>query len=184
MQLRQEKEINIGFANCWTPSYARYVDDSTPWIPAAKRGCTRILRLLLEHGAFLTEVDVHGRITLCRVTLDDQEETVEATLSEEAVCTADKKGNTVLYLAMRSGSTDSVSMFLNRETSLSAHDYRGRSLLHLSAEVLKGAEVDITDTFGKTPLYYPAARGNAAATKELLQVGAVISTRAVAGRTM
>jgi ankyrin repeat protein len=97
---------------------------------------------------------------------------------------------------VRSGSTELVSMFLNRGTSLSAQDHRGRSPLHLAAEggyfeiikplvlVFKGAEVDMTDTFGKTPLQYAAERGNAAAAKELLEVGAVISMRDITGRTV
>jgi ankyrin repeat protein len=45
--------------------------------------------------------------------------------------------------------------------------------------VSKGAQVDMTDIFGNTPLQYAAERGIAAATKELLEAGAVISMRDV-----
>lgn len=42
----------------------------------------------------------------------------------------------------------------------------------------------MTDTFGNTPLQYAAERGNVAAVKELLEVGAVISMRDITGRTV
>jgi hypothetical protein len=44
------------------------------------------------------------------------------------------------------------------------------------------AQVDMTDNCGNTPPQYAAERGNAAAAKELLEVGAVITMRDITGR--
>jgi len=176
-----------------TPPSPRFLDNSTPLIRAGKHGHKEVLRILLNHGASVSEQNNRGRTAIHWAVLNKHRDAVKELFREEDLQGVDKMGNTLLHLAVSSRSVEMVALVLDKRASTSAQDHQGRTALHLVAEggeydmikplISKSALVDAPDRFARTPLHYAARNRMSSTAKELLNAGALESIVDSAGCT-
>ncbi|RYE14430.1 MAG: ankyrin repeat domain-containing protein [Rickettsiales bacterium] len=98
---------------------------------AAEKGNTNIVKELLSKGAYVNATNEHGKTPLHLAAEAGRTETVKVLLERDGikVNAANKHGGTPLHLAARGGNTDIVLALLD-----------------------SGADVDIANNFGETPI--------------------------------
>lgn len=164
------------------------------WYPiheAAAGGHVEIIRMLLDHGARIDVVNIDGHTPLSLAAESGEAEAAKL-LIERGIKTdwKDKDDWTLLHYAARSGSAEFVRLLLDRGLDADVRNNMDRTPLFWAVSVeaadalmLAGAEVDLRDKAGRTPLHMAAFFGRTDVALCLLKRGAEISAVDAAGRT-
>ncbi|WP_265045438.1 MULTISPECIES: ankyrin repeat domain-containing protein [unclassified Wolbachia] len=137
----------------------------TPLCKAARRGCTKTIRALIDNGADVNEKDNHECTPLHLACENGQTEVVNLLLKREDidVNAISKDGYTPLHLATEKGYIEIVKTLIEAGANVDAIDRDGRTSLHLAIqygckETVKtligaGANVNALDKDKRTPLH-------------------------------
>jgi len=98
----------------------------------------------------------------------------------------------LFYLAVKSKSTKTITLFLNNRFKLFARDREKKSVLYITVErrdkqiinllIIKGIEINLINKQGYTPLRHAARRKHEKITKLLLNGGANIIIKEIIKR--
>ena len=151
---------------------------------AADFGPTVFLRMLLDYGASVEATDTEGLTALHYAAKSDSVEKVSRLLDKgantESKCL---KGTTPLHHAARAEMEEAVRLLLEGGAIVDAKDCRGRTALLEAVEhnrtpsivqqlLCAGAEVNVNDEVGMTPLLIAVKTGSLDITKLLIDNGA------------
>ena len=165
-------------------SYSRH----TPLMVAAARGNKKISRLLLENGADVdgkgwrgqTAIFCTSRLAIVKILVD----------GGANVNIQDYDARTPLMIHAESGSKDIVSYLVAHGADVHRKDAAGQTALHLAHNlaIVKilvdgGANVNIQDDKGRTPLMIHAEKGNKDIVSSLVAHGADVHRKDSKGRT-
>ncbi|WP_264688145.1 ankyrin repeat domain-containing protein [Wolbachia endosymbiont (group A) of Sympetrum striolatum] len=159
----------------------------TPLCKAARRGCTKTIRALIDNGADVNEKDNHECTPLHLACENGQTEVVNLLLKREDidVNAISKDGYTPLHLATEKGYIEIVKTLIEGEGDVKAVDKYRNTPLHLAAkkgriEIVKtlieaGANVDAIDRDGRTSLHLAIQYGCKETVKTLIGAGANVN---------
>lgn len=162
----------------------------TPLLWAAIFGYSKIIELLLDHGATIEVRDLKGRTALSIAALDGHIRCVDILLQRGAAVDVhddDKKGYPPLTWAASRGHTKVVQLLPDKGACIEKCSRNGRRALSLAAEMgqvnavkallRQGAIIDAHDEtkIGSTPLHMPALKGQLNTVEVLLEAGADIN---------
>ncbi|KAF3075556.1 Ankyrin repeat domain-containing protein 50 [Trichoderma lentiforme] len=152
-------------------------------LPAAENRHVATVQLLLDKGANVESMDMHGRIPLSYAAENGYTAIVQLLLDHGAGI--DSKGGftqTPLSYAARNGHIAVVQLLLDKGADFLLNDIHGRTPLSNAAEgghaaivellLDKGADFMSTDVRGRTPLSYAAEKGDTTIVQLLLDKGA------------
>lgn len=140
----------------------------TPLCKAARRGCTKTIRALIDNGADVNEKDNHECTPLHLACENGQTEVVNLLLKREDidVNAISKDGYTPLHLATEKGYIETVKTLIGAGANVNALDKDKRTPLHnakneetAKALIGAGAKVNAVDKDKCTPLHMAARRG-------------------------
>ncbi|KAK4078540.1 uncharacterized protein Triagg1_2871 [Trichoderma aggressivum f. europaeum] len=159
----------------------------SPILPAAEDGYVTIVQLLLDKGADVESMDMHGRTPLSYAAENGYKAMVQLLLENGAGI--DSKGGgsrTPLSYAARNGHTAVVQLLLDKGADFKLTDIRGWTPLSYAAEtghtaivqllLERGADFELNVARGRTPLSYAAENGHTAIVRLLLGRGADINS--------
>ena len=168
-------------------------EGSTPLILAAREGHWKCVQLLLRMEADVNKINYGGITSLMRAVekIEEDMDGIRLLISSGAnVNAVDRKAETALWLATRSGNLSTTKFLLESGASV---DSSGQSALlitvkngHVATAKLlleSGANVNAVDDKYETPLYCAAKNGCLAATKLLLESGADVDVTNKVGGT-
>lgn len=143
--------------------------DDRGWTPlheAASTDNAEITTLLLQRSAFPDVASLDGQTPLHRASITGYHDNVKALLDFDADMDAtDQNGLTPLHAAVETGHAEVIRLLLERRASVHNIDIRGWTVLHRACVsrcsgvsvvrcLLKhGADPDLPDLYGHTPLY-------------------------------
>ena len=149
---------------------------------AAENGRANACAFLLAHGANVCATGANGTAALYLAAASGDVATCEALLSAGAEVTPDKVRELPLHIAAVKGNSAVVALLLSRGADISAANSTGWTAAHMAAEF---GHVDVLTASGKglhlsaaatyrnwTPLHIAACKGQVAAFKHLLEMGA------------
>jgi ankyrin repeat protein len=100
---------------------------STPLLQAAENGQRETIRLLLEHGASISEQDEYQRTALHFVSAGRHAEAADEFLLHGAdISPVNTKGQTFLHLVVLSRSTETVAVLLDKGTVVLRSQYQSK----------------------------------------------------------
>lgn len=154
-----------------------FLDDAggTALATAAMMGNIEIVKLLVGHGADVNHKDNRGNTPLRWAARSDNPEITELLLSKGASPNvANEKGLTPLLTAAREGRAETVTLLIAAGAEVEVtQGKRGWTALHYASAcgfnditeklIEAGADIDIKDNAGLTPVYYAAKYGNKSA---------------------
>jgi len=191
-------EVNAKAKNNWTPLHR-----------AILAGQKDVAETMIRHGADMAVKDSRGRIALDLAKQCGHKEIAQRLLDEMTNIDArDEEGRTILHRAASEGWTEELQRILQSKPDLNAKDNAGRTPLHYAvggntgtiqtfswrpAEnnlrvdvgrllIERGADVNIQDKYGLSPLAYAVVNMNKDFVLLLLNNGAYIDTRDNGGR--
>ena len=142
---------------------------ATALMGSAHAGDLEIIKVLLENGAQIEQVDQHGFTALMVAAGDGQVDAAKLLLERGAkIEAADQEGTTVFMRAAKSGQLEMVKFLRERGAKLDARDKVGFTALHEAAdrgyagvvEFLLGLGLEADprcDDWKSTPLHYAAS---------------------------
>ncbi|KAM5464425.1 hypothetical protein MauCBS54593_006938 [Microsporum audouinii] len=132
----------------------------------------RIIRLFLNHGLELSQIDNNGHTILHLASANGYTELVEYLISLGANLTSqDSRGLTPLHHAISNHHTTTSEVLITAGASLIATDYMGASAIHTAAATgysstafskllaVRGVDLLALDIYGWTPLHHAAEGG-------------------------
>ncbi|KAI8497124.1 hypothetical protein Bbelb_250730 [Branchiostoma belcheri] len=130
---------------------------------ASEDGHTRVVKLLIQHGADVGAKDKYGQTALHLASRHGRTWVVEMLIQHGAdVKARNNHGRTALHLASGAGQTGVVELLIKHGADVGARDKNGRTALHLASGggqtwvvkllIQHGADVQARDKDGKTPL--------------------------------
>ncbi|KAJ8132125.1 hypothetical protein O1611_g1496 [Lasiodiplodia mahajangana] len=156
----------------------------TPLLSASDLGHTEIVKLLLVNGADIEASSLDGRTTpLVAASSQNHVEVVEVLLDNRANLGAPTKSDQMaMRIAVQGGFVDIIRLFLDKGFSVESIDpIYGRSLLSYATEheniraveylLQRGADPNLRDKLGRSPLSFAAYFGNVALLTSLLSKG-------------
>lgn len=181
---------NGAFAAAESPLGRRQLKGTMPLMAAAYEGHVDVVRVLLQHGASVTEVeDVEGRTALALAAFAGKVECCRALLDAGSdVNAADKKGIVPLHCAAINGNARLAQLLLDAGAVVDARSRSGNTPLHTAAssnsfavaELLlsRGANVSMPhgDATTFTALHIAAASGYEKMATLLVAHGASLET--------
>ncbi len=161
----------------------------TPLHNASKWGHTAVVELLTSKGADIRAKDDRGETPLHYAAKEGQKETVSLLIKSGAmVDSVDKDGETPLHKASRKGSIETVRLLIDKGANATATtaDYHHSPLfsvayaysgnVEIAAMLLeKGADINLRDRYGSTPLHYALYQKKKELAKFLIEQGADIN---------
>jgi ankyrin repeat protein len=162
----------------------------------------RCLTLLLDRGASVESIDVsggNGEAAIFKGFAWWHIPSVATRLLEACLNERSRKGATALMVAAERGSADQVAALLGKGLDPCAVDLDGRTALHYAAvdgitddrgvqkatDLLRaGANLELADNAGETPLMVAVARRNYRIVDLLIEKGADQTRRNAAGETL
>lgn len=156
---------------------------------AARYGNEEIVRMLLDAGATIVSSNMRQRTPLHAAAVGGAESVARLLLEKGADINAvDWEGMTPLLLAAERSCVSMVKWLLKEGASFAAVNQNESTALHMIAEsrrctgdvsavgllLEKGIDIDVKDTYGKTPLHCAANNGINEMVSELLNHGALI----------
>ena len=174
-------------------TYSRH----TPLISAATRNNKEISRLLIKNGANVDGKDARGQTAIfCTRSLAIVEILVDGGAN---VNVQDSDGRTPLMIHAEKGNKDIVSYLIAHGADVDRGDTAGQTALHLTVystalhisghlSIVKilvdgGANVNVQDKYGCTPLIIHAEKGNKDIVSYFIAHGADVDRKDPAGRT-
>ena len=165
-----------------------YYGRRTPLMIAAECDNKEISRLLVENGADVDGKDDLGQTAIFRTR---RLAIVEILVDGGAnVNVQDKYGRTPLMIHAVNGNNDIVSYLITHGADVDRKDNAGQTALHLTCfftivEIIVdgGANVNVQDDKGRTPLMIHAVNGSKDIVSYLITHGANVHRRDAAGRT-
>ena len=171
--------------------------DARGWTPlhnAAFNGQTKMIQLLLAHGATVDATDKDGATPLHVAATTDNPDAIEALLQGGAQISAlDHQGETPLQKAAEAGSLPATEVFLRHHASTEERGSKGPPALNIAAlrgyadverTLLEhGANVESRDSEGFTPLNSAVWRGRTDVITLLLAASANVNTKSNEGAT-
>ena len=191
----------VGFLAAKHPQdvYSRGVHDvSTPLHLASREGHVEVARILVEHGADVTDQDNHGWTPLHRAAETGMVEVAHFLVEHGAEVTAQNKGGlTPLHQASKSGNVDLLRFLIRHGADATAQDKDGLTPLHWApyswlggvdiAQFLveNGADATAQDKNGSTPLHSASesVREGAGLARFLVEQGADVTAQNKNGLT-
>ncbi len=154
---------------------------------------TKLIEVLLAHGADINSVDVSLQTALHVASHDNSCEALEALLGRRADLEAtDSYGRTALDVAAQNGHIGALEVLLANGARVNPTGRR-RGPLHWAADenrcsalrllVKSRGEINSSDSIGMTPLHYAAASGRAEAATVLLESNADVNAETAKGET-
>lgn len=145
------------------PHSPRGILESTPLMQAAQGGHDNVVRLLLDHGASVSDEDQLGRTALYWASARGHEKVAKELLARGGDLSIVYKGKTLLHLVVASRSREMVELLLHNGAAISARGDDGSTTLHIAAEkgdqemipflLSKGSRESCVDKLGQTPLH-------------------------------
>ena len=156
---------------------------------AAKHGHLSITELLIRKGARLDLQDNHGHTALHCAASRGHTEIVRALVNAGApIYSLDLQDKTPLHLAAENEHVDVVTELV-KEEARQTESHTQDMFLHMAAMqdnwrlaqllLQRGADVQVRDNHGKTPLFYAVARSNEKTVTELLNAGAEVDDNVI-----
>ena len=171
-------------------------EGSTPLILAARDGHWNCVQVLLHVGADVNKINYGGITPIMRAAEGFREDMdgIKLLISSGAnVNAADRKGETALWLAARSGHLSTTKLLLESGASVNTMDCSDKSALFIAvknshiatAKLLleSGANVNAADRNHETALYCAAKNGCLSLTELLLESGANVHVANKVGGT-
>jgi len=162
-------------------------DSTTPLHTAAAFGQCKMLRILIQHGMPINQIEAGRKCTPLHIAIGRQQTAAAITLLElgAAIHITNDIGSTPLHVAAAHGNLDAVTKILTRDNAqsiLEATCMGGMTALHLAAKsgcipvvnVLldAGANINAQTSDGVTPLFIAASESLPHMVKLLLSRGA------------
>ena len=154
-------DIHAGTDAGWTPLHSH-----------AYYGTPRGVKILLKHGAKVNQKNAFGQTPLMSAVRWNKYEIIKVLAAHGGdINTTESLGRTPLIKAAISGFAEMASILTEKGADVSIKDtpYK-RTALHFAVLyghldivkhlIAKGASIDETDTYGRTPLYYAARYGH------------------------
>ncbi|MGE0207196.1 MAG: ankyrin repeat domain-containing protein [Candidatus Babeliales bacterium] len=162
-------------------------DNATVLMEASNAGETKLVKLLIEHGAQVNLVDKYGNTALMRAADTGHLEIVQYLLEHGAeIDHVDEYGNSALRKAARNGHTQVVKLLLDHGADINQRNSYGGTLLMAAsysghADIVKillerGADIHLTDNAHETALDKAAQRKKVEVIKVLVEHGAPITS--------
>jgi len=152
------------------------------WIHrAAAAGAVNVVRLLIENGVDVDQLDSEGETALCEAARHGKDIVVAELLNKGAnVHVESRDGSQPLSVAVLHGHKAVVDLLLETIAHIDDTDLRGRSALHWATRsdnpdmidycIEKGALVDVIAEGGNSPLHWALADGSDDAALKLLTI--------------
>ncbi|KAL4740562.1 hypothetical protein BDV11DRAFT_204202 [Aspergillus similis] len=172
----------------------KHYETRTPLSWAAQEGRAIIVKLLLQSGSSLNEVDLGGQTPLLRA-LENGHEAVARLLIEHGsdVNASDTDGRTPLIWASQNGHEAVARLLIDHGADVNASGTEGRTPLIWALEngheavarllIGHGADVKASDKDRRTPLIWASNNGHGAVARLLIDKGADVNARDTNERT-
>jgi ankyrin repeat protein len=169
-------------------------DKSTPLHLAIEEGHDKVVALLVKAGADVMASRNDGKNTLHLASEGKSIKCLQIILSANNVDVnvKDYDDHTPLILAARSGNIDALKLLIQKGSSINSKDKKGATSLFESCRwssdcteylISHGAEVNVRDMYGYTPLHWAAMFANPKSIKLLLEHGVTIDAKDKKGNT-
>ncbi|CAL1539364.1 unnamed protein product [Lymnaea stagnalis] len=163
----------------------------TPLYKAAAYGRWKNVKLLLEHGASTNIHSDNGNTALMRALKHGFENVAKTLLAAEAdVNIRNKRGENALLIAAKSGCTEMVKLLIQARADPLSSTNMGNTGLSLAANkdiaelfVQAGADVNLRNVHGQTPLHCAVKKSKTDVFKLLLAHGANVNMKDFYGNT-
>ncbi|KAL8999176.1 MAG: hypothetical protein Q9169_001955 [Polycauliona sp. 2 TL-2023] len=177
---------------------------STPLLFAVDGGHNAAAKLLLQHGADINTRDKNGSTLMHSIVYSlnriEVQDSVNELLMDHGADPniSDNLGETPLFLAVRGGHNAAAEFLLQHGADATTRDKKGYTPMHTvfdleynvrdQKSLIKllmdhGADPNIPNDFGETPLFLAVSDGHIAAAEFLLQHGANVNARDKDGST-
>ena len=170
-------------------------EDDTYLGVAIRYGDLNMIKVLVEHGASIDELDWQGSSPLSLAIVKNFSLITAFLLDHGAnIHALHKEGQTPLHIAVSFYENDSVSVLLDHGASMEAQDDSGSTPPHVAATgeytnhvnllIDRGADINARNEQGMTPLAIAVCRGYLETVKALLQHSAEVNGQDNRGRSI
>lgn len=154
---------------------------------AAVHGHDNIVRVLIENGSPLDDIDSEGCTALHHACHNGHLEVAKCILSSKAaIDIPDLQGQTPLHLAMKNSHQSLVMLLIQNEANVNARDGASQTPLHIGAIkgnlamcrhlLEEGAQIDSREAQAKTPLQFACEAGHCALVQMMLGQPTLVPT--------